>query len=41
MDHTEEVLDAFADWERQAWESRAAPYSASLTGLTRDRKSVV
>lgn len=34
MDHTHEQLDAFADWERQAWELRAAPYAASLTDLT-------
>ena len=34
MDHTDEQLDAFADWERQAWETRAAPYAESLTDLT-------
>ena len=34
MDHTDEQLDVFADWERQAWESRAAPYADGLTDLT-------
>ena len=34
MGHSEEELDAFAEWERQAWESRAAPYASRLTGLT-------
>ena len=34
MGHSDEQLDAFADWERQAWESRAAPYAQSLTDLT-------
>ncbi|MGI9021995.1 MAG: class I SAM-dependent methyltransferase [Acidimicrobiales bacterium] len=34
MTHSEEQLDAFAEWERQAWETRAAPYATRLTGLT-------
>lgn len=34
MSHSDEELDAFADWERQAWELRAAPYARSLTDLT-------
>ncbi|HWC12088.1 MAG TPA: class I SAM-dependent methyltransferase [Acidimicrobiales bacterium] len=34
MGHTDEELDAFADWERRAWETRAAPYAESLTDLT-------
>lgn len=34
-EHTDQELDAFAEWERQAWESRAAPYAASLGDLTR------
>ena len=34
MDHTEEQLDAFADWERRSWETRAAPYARNLTDLT-------
>ena len=33
--HTEQELDAFGDWERAAWEVRAAPYAASLGDLTR------
>jgi SAM-dependent methyltransferase len=33
--HTDQELDAFGDWERQAWEERAAPYAASLGDLTR------
>lgn len=33
--HTDQELDAFADWERAAWELRAAPYAASLGDLTR------
>ncbi|MDQ4131665.1 MAG: methyltransferase domain-containing protein [Actinomycetota bacterium] len=35
MSHSEEELDAFAHWERQAWETRAAPYAESITDLTR------
>ncbi|HEX2191769.1 MAG TPA: class I SAM-dependent methyltransferase [Acidimicrobiales bacterium] len=34
MDHTDEELDAFAEWERRAWETRAALYAESLTDLT-------
>ena len=34
MDHTDEQLDAFSDWERRSWETRAAPYAESLTDLT-------
>jgi SAM-dependent methyltransferase len=34
VDHDEQ-LDAFAEWERQAWESRAEGYAESLTDLTR------
>jgi SAM-dependent methyltransferase len=33
--HTDRELDAFGDWERLAWEERAAPYAASLGDLTR------
>lgn len=33
--HTEKELDAFGEWERDAWEVRAAPYAASLGDLTR------
>lgn len=33
--HTEQQLDAFGEWERAAWEERAAPYAASLGDLTR------
>ena len=33
--HTDQQLDAFGAWERQAWELRAAPYAASLGELTR------
>lgn len=35
MEHTEEELDAFGAWEREAWELRAVPYAASLGDLTR------
>jgi SAM-dependent methyltransferase len=35
MTHTEQELDAFGTWEREAWEVRAAPYAASLGDLTR------
>lgn len=35
MAHTEQELDAFGEWERAAWEVRAAPYAASLGDLTR------
>jgi SAM-dependent methyltransferase len=35
MSHSNEELDAFAYWERQAWEARAAPYAAGVTALTR------
>lgn len=35
MTHTEQELDAFGEWERAAWEVRAAPYAASLGDLTR------
>ena len=33
--HTSEELAAFAEWERLAWEARAASYAASLGDLTR------
>jgi SAM-dependent methyltransferase len=33
--HADEELDAFANWERQAWEARAAPYAQGITDLTR------
>lgn len=33
--HTEQQLDEFGEWERVAWEVRAAPYAASLGDLTR------
>jgi SAM-dependent methyltransferase len=32
---TEEELDAFARWEREAWEARAAAYGRAVTALTR------
>jgi SAM-dependent methyltransferase len=32
--HSEEQLDAFAAWEREAWETRADAYAADLTALT-------
>ena len=35
MTHTERELDAFAAWEREAWQARAVPYAASLGDLTR------
>ena len=35
MTHTDGELDAFGEWERAAWETRAAPYAASLGDLTR------
>lgn len=34
MSHSEEELEAFARWERQAWEARAHPYAEGLTALT-------
>jgi SAM-dependent methyltransferase len=33
--HSDQELDAFGEWERAAWEVRAAPYAASLGDLTR------
>ncbi|MDQ6910791.1 MAG: class I SAM-dependent methyltransferase, partial [Actinomycetota bacterium] len=35
MTHTDEQLDAFASWERQSWETRAAAYAECITELTR------
>lgn len=35
MAPTDEQLDAFASWERRSWETRAAPYAAGITDLTR------
>ncbi|MDQ4132249.1 MAG: methyltransferase domain-containing protein [Actinomycetota bacterium] len=35
MSHTEEELDAFASWERDAWTTRAAPYADDIASLTR------
>ena len=35
MTHTDDELDAFAEWERASWETRATPYAASLGDLTR------
>lgn len=32
--HTEQELDAFADWERDSWEARAAAYAAEVGRLT-------
>lgn len=32
--HSDAQLDDFARWEREAWETRAAPYAASLVALT-------
>jgi len=34
MDHTGDQLDAFALWERQVWETRAAPYAQDMVRLT-------
>ncbi len=34
MTHSDEQLDAFARWERDAWETRALPYAGALTRLT-------
>ncbi len=34
MDHSDEQLDAFARWERQVWETRAAAYSQGLVRLS-------
>lgn len=34
MGHTDDELEAFADWERDAWEQRAVAYAASLPDLT-------
>ena len=33
--HSERELDAFGAWERDVWETRAAPYATSLGDLTR------
>ena len=33
--HSDEELRAFGEWEREAWEVRAAPYAAFLGDLTR------
>lgn len=35
MTHSEQELEAFGAWEREAWEARAVPYAASLGDLTR------
>lgn len=35
MAHTEQELDGFAGWERQAWEERAEAYARAVTALTR------
>lgn len=35
MTHTDEQLEAFASWERQSWEARAASYAEGITKLTR------
>ena len=35
VSHSDDELEAFARWERQAWESRAAAYAEGLTALTR------
>jgi SAM-dependent methyltransferase len=34
VSHTDDELDAFAEWERAAWESRAAPYAEGFVDLT-------
>ena len=34
MTHTDGQLDAFASWERQSWETRAASYAKGITALT-------
>jgi SAM-dependent methyltransferase len=33
--HSDQQLDAFASWERESWETRAAAYAESITVLTR------
>lgn len=35
MGHTDEELDAFANWEREAWKTRAGPYAQAIASLTR------
>jgi len=35
VSHTDDQLDEFSRWERQAWETRAAPYASSMGRLTR------
>ena len=35
MNHADDQLNAFATWERQVWETRAASYAKSITALTR------
>ena len=35
MTSSDDELDAFAGWERDAWEARAARYAGSFTDLTR------
>ena len=35
VSHSDAELDAFTQWERQAWESRAAAYAKGLAPLTR------
>jgi len=34
MDHSDDQLDTFARWERQVWETRAAPYAQGMVRLT-------
>ncbi len=33
--NTDEELDAFANWEREVWATRAAPYAKDIASLTR------
>ena len=35
MSHTEEELDAFANWEYETWKTRAVSYAKDITFLTR------
>jgi SAM-dependent methyltransferase len=34
MEHSDDQLDAFARWELEVWETRAAPYAQGMVGLT-------
>jgi len=41
LSHTDDQLAEFSDWERRVWETRAAPYAASMTRLTRGAASAL